>query len=50
MTRLEYFAPKTLYETLALIGKGKERAKLIAGGTNVIPDIRAKAIKPGARA
>lgn len=46
MLGIDYFAPKTLYETLALMNRWKGRAKLIAGGSNVIPDLRAKAIKP----
>ena len=33
-------------ETLQVIRKGKGRVKLVAGGTNVIPDMRAKTIKP----
>jgi CO/xanthine dehydrogenase FAD-binding subunit len=43
---MEYVAPKTLLETLSLLKKWKDRAKLIAGGTNVIPDMRAKVVKP----
>lgn len=43
---MEYFSPKNLTETLTLIGRWMDRAKLIAGGTNVIPDMRAKSIKP----
>jgi carbon-monoxide dehydrogenase medium subunit len=46
ITSMEYFSPKNLTETLTLIGRWMDRAKLIAGGTNVIPDMRAKSIKP----
>ena len=39
---LEYFGPRSVSETLQLLGKWKGEAKLIAGGTNVVPYIRAK--------
>lgn len=47
MFAAEYFAPKTISEALVLLGKCKRKAKLIAGGTNVCPNIRAKVIQPG---
>ena len=43
--QMEYFARKTLGETLTLITKWKGKAAWIAGGTNVIPDVRAKVLK-----
>lgn len=43
---MEYCAPKTLSETLVLMKKWKGRAKLIAGGTNVILEMRAGAVQP----
>jgi CO/xanthine dehydrogenase FAD-binding subunit len=43
---MEYFAPKTLSETLSLLRRQKGKGKLIAGGTNVIPDLRARAVCP----
>ncbi len=43
---MKYLAPKTLNETLILLKKGKDKSKLIAGGTNVIPGMRAKTLKP----
>ena len=43
---MEYLVPKTLNETLILLKKGKDKSKLIAGGTNVIPGMRAKTLKP----
>ena len=39
----EYLAPHTVSEALQVLGKWKGKAKVIAGGTNVIPDVRAKA-------
>ena len=39
---MEYFLPRNVTETLAFLLKWKAKAELIAGGTNVIPDIRAK--------
>ncbi len=44
---MEYFSPKTVSEAFALISGWKEKARLIAGGTNVIPGMRAKAMKRG---
>ena len=44
----EYVAPKDIEEALRLMGKWKGKATLIAGGTNVIPDLRAKALKMSA--
>lgn len=46
---MEYFAAKRLSENLALARKWKGKTKFIAiaGGTNVILDVRAKALKPG---
>jgi CO/xanthine dehydrogenase FAD-binding subunit len=43
---MDYFAPKTLSETLSLLRRQKGKVKLIAGGTNVIPDLRARAVRP----
>jgi CO/xanthine dehydrogenase FAD-binding subunit len=41
----EYFVPKSVSETLQLLEKLKRKAKLVAGGTNVVPYIRAKACR-----
>jgi CO/xanthine dehydrogenase FAD-binding subunit len=41
----EYLAPKSVSEALQFLGKWKGRAKLVAGGTNVIPDVRVKAVE-----
>ncbi len=43
---IEYFNPKNLHETLSLLGRLRGKAELIAGGTNVIPDMRDKVTKP----
>ncbi len=45
---MEYFRPASLTETLSLLNKWKKGARVVAGGTNVIPDLRAKSIKPQA--
>lgn len=42
---MEYFSPKTISEAFALMRRWKGKAKVIAGGTNVIPEIRAKFLK-----
>ena len=41
---MEYFRPRNVTETLAFLQQWKSKAALIAGGTNVIPDMRAKAL------
>ena len=41
----EYFKPNSFSETLQFLGKYRGKAKLIAGGTNVIPDLRDKAVE-----
>jgi carbon-monoxide dehydrogenase medium subunit len=45
---MEYVAAKTLPEVLRLLKLWRGRAKLIAGGTNIIPDMRAKFLRPAA--
>jgi CO/xanthine dehydrogenase FAD-binding subunit len=44
---MEYFTCTQLSEVLVRLERGKRKSKLIAGGTNVIPDMRAKTLKPG---
>ncbi len=44
---MEYLAPKTLSEALVLIRRWRINGKLVAGGTNVLPDMRAN-IRPRA--
>ena len=46
MKKFEYFKPKTLEEALTLLAKYGEKAKLIAGGTDVIVMIKQKTIAP----
>jgi len=43
---IKYIQPRNMDEALRVIRKGKGRVKLVAGGTNIIPDMRAKALKP----
>jgi carbon-monoxide dehydrogenase medium subunit len=46
MKKFDYFRPKTFEEALTLLAKYGEKAKLIAGGTDVIVMIKQKAIAP----
>jgi carbon-monoxide dehydrogenase medium subunit len=46
MKTFDYFKPKTFDEALGLLAKYGEKAKLIAGGTDVIVMIKQKAIAP----
>jgi CO/xanthine dehydrogenase FAD-binding subunit len=39
---MEYLRPQNLKTALHLIKQWKKKATLIAGGANVIPDMRAK--------
>ena len=43
---MEYIKPKNTREAINLMQRWMGRARLIAGGTNIIPDMRVKAIKP----
>jgi CO/xanthine dehydrogenase FAD-binding subunit len=42
---MEYIVPNSLLEIRKILMQSKRKALLIAGGTNVIPSLRAKAIK-----
>jgi carbon-monoxide dehydrogenase medium subunit len=46
MKTFDYFKPKTFEEALSLLAKYGEKAKLIAGGTDIIVMIKQKAIAP----
>jgi len=46
MKKFDYFKPKTLEEALTLLAKYGEKAKLIAGGTDVIVMIKHKTMAP----
>ena len=46
MKKLDYFKPKTLEEALFLLERYGNKAKLIAGGTDVIVMIKQKAMAP----
>src|SRR5512139_3509371 len=48
MKKFEYFKPRTLEEALTLFAKYSEKAKWIAGGTDVIVMIKQKAMAPDA--
>lgn len=48
MEGTEYLAPKTLDEALEALETWKGTAKLIAGGTNVMPNLRKGALSPAA--
>jgi carbon-monoxide dehydrogenase medium subunit len=43
---MEYISPNSLKEISKLLKRLKGKATLIAGGTNVIPNLRAKSIQP----
>ena len=43
---MEFITPKQTGEALDLLSQSKGRARLIAGGTNVLPDLRSGELKP----
>ncbi|MEW6242917.1 MAG: xanthine dehydrogenase family protein subunit M [Bacillota bacterium] len=46
MYKMRYAAPRTLTEALRLLGEEREGVYVVAGSTNVLPDLRAKKIRP----
>lgn len=40
LPRFEYLTPKTIDEALSLLAQYKSKAKVIAGGTDVIPQLK----------
>ena len=46
MKKFDYLRPQTLEEALSLLNQHGEKARLIAGGTDVIVMIKQKAIVP----
>ncbi len=46
LNHFEYFAPKTPAETLELLGRLGSKAKILAGGTDLMVVMKAKAISP----
>jgi len=45
LPRFEYLTPKTIAEALSLLSQYKERAKVIAGGTDVLPKLKRRETK-----
>jgi CO/xanthine dehydrogenase FAD-binding subunit len=45
LPKFEYLAPKTIGEALSLLSQYQGRAKLIAGGTDIIPKLKRREIK-----
>jgi CO/xanthine dehydrogenase FAD-binding subunit len=45
LPRFEYLTPKTIAEALSLLSQYKERAKVIAGGTDAVPQLKRREIK-----
>jgi len=45
LPRFDYLAPKTIDEALSLLYRYRGRAKVIAGGTDVVPKLKRREIK-----
>ncbi len=43
---MEYIRPQNMKDALKLMKRWRNRAEIVAGGTNVVPDLRARAIQP----
>ncbi|MFC2024173.1 FAD binding domain-containing protein [Chloroflexota bacterium] len=43
---LKYFAPKTLAEAVLLLGRYREEAKILAGGTDLVPLMKDRILTP----
>ena len=46
LPELDYLAPKTIGEALSLLSQYKGKARLIAGGTDLIPQLKGRGIEP----
>ena len=46
MGPFEYFEPETVEEALSLLRKYAERAKVYAGGTNLVVQLRKRLLNP----
>ncbi|MGH8698321.1 MAG: FAD binding domain-containing protein, partial [Burkholderiales bacterium] len=46
MHRFEYFEPATLAEAVALLGRGNGKASLLAGGTDLLVEIKEHLRRP----
>ncbi len=46
MKNFEYYAPGSLPEALALLGESKQKSKVLAGGTDLIAQMRAGRVQP----
>ena len=46
MKNFEYFAPQSLQEALSLLDDKKSKAKVLAGGTDLIAQMRAGRVQP----
>jgi CO/xanthine dehydrogenase FAD-binding subunit len=42
---MEYIRPQTIKDVLQSLKKWKEKAELVAGGTNIVPDLRDKKVR-----
>jgi len=45
LPRFDYLAPKTLDEALSLLSQHKGKAQLIAGGTDIVPQLKGRLVK-----
>jgi carbon-monoxide dehydrogenase medium subunit len=46
LPRFEFLSPKTIEETIALMDQYRQKAKVMAGGTDLIPQMKNEEVKP----
>ena len=46
LPKFDYLAPKTIEEALSMLSQHKGKAKVIAGGTDLVPKMKRREIKP----
>jgi carbon-monoxide dehydrogenase medium subunit len=46
LPRFEYFAPTSLDDVVALLGEHKDESKLLAGGTDLLPNMKKRTVWP----
>jgi CO/xanthine dehydrogenase FAD-binding subunit len=46
MRRFEYFEPKTVEETVSILAQYGDNAKILAGGTILVPEIKSGNLRP----
>ena len=49
MRAFEYFEPKTVAEAVSMLDEYGDKALVLAGGTNVVAELKERRLNPGSR-